>query len=241
MGAGLTLSALSAGYNGNTILHGVDLNLPAGGALTVIGPNGSGKSTLLKTVVGLLKPTAGRIVLGVNDITQHDAPARARAGMAYVPQESNVFRNLSVLDNLKLGWEFLHPGDPGRDVRLRIDYALELFPEIKPYLGTSAGLLSGGQRQMVAIASAMMQTPSLLVLDEPSAGLSPRNASLLFESVARIRETGITLLLIEQNIKLGLAIADSGLLLTSGRVRLVAPAAQLATHNDLHSLYLVHH
>jgi branched-chain amino acid transport system ATP-binding protein len=237
-GASLTLSGIVAGYHGNTILHGVDLNLRAGGALTVIGPNGSGKSTLLKTVVGLLPPSAGSIVLGADDLTRRDAPARARAGVAYVPQEGNVFRNLSVLDNLKLGWEFLHPGSSAADKRDRIEDVLTLFPEIRPHLGKSAGLLSGGQRQMVAIASAIMQTPTLLVLDEPSAGLSPRNAALLFESVARIRDSGITLLLIEQNIKLGLAVAETGLLLIAGQVRLLAPAAQLLAEKDLHRLYL---
>ncbi|MBB3211841.1 branched-chain amino acid transport system ATP-binding protein [Herbaspirillum sp. Sphag1AN] len=240
MGATLTLFGIQAGYGGNTILHGVDLQLPAGGALTVIGPNGSGKSTLLKTVVGLLRPHAGSILLDSHDLSQADAPARARAGMAYVPQEDNVFLNLSVLDNLRLGWEFLQGRTSAvrSSVDNRIEQVLLLFPEIRPHLRKSAGLLSGGQRQMVAMASALMQTPSLLVLDEPSAGLSPKNAALMFESIARIRQTGISLLLIEQNVKLGLAAADTGLLLVAGQVRLIRPAAALARDPDLHQLYL---
>ena len=164
--------------------------------------------------------------------------ARATRRNGLVPQEANIFRNLNVLDNLRMGWEFLHPGSHASEQRGRIDYVLALFPEIGDRLAAKAGLLSGGQRQMVAIASAMMQTPSLLVLDEPSAGLSPKNASLPFDSIARIDRAGITLLLIEQNIKLGLAIADTGLLLAARQVKLLATAAELLAHKDLHQLYL---
>ena len=241
MAASLTLAGVHAGYKGNAILHGVDLQLPAGSALTVIGPNGSGKSTLLKTVTGLVRPSAGSIHLDGLDLTRSDAPARARAGIAYVPQEGNVFRNLAVLENLRLGWEFLHPRSQGAQLRGRLDYVLALFPEIQPFLRTPAGLLSGGQRQMVAMASAMMQSPRLLVLDEPSAGLSPKNASSLYQIVARIRSTGLTLLLIEQNITLGLEAAQTGLLLVAGQVRLLAPAAQLLADEKLHQLYLGNH
>jgi ABC-type branched-subunit amino acid transport system ATPase component len=241
MAASLTLAGVHAGYKGNAILHGVDLQLAAGDALTVIGPNGSGKSTLLKTVTGLVRPSAGSIHLDGLDLTHSDAPARARAGIAYVPQEANVFRNLAVLENLRLGWEFLHPRSTAAQLRERLDYVLALFPEIQPFLRTPAGLLSGGQRQMVAMASAMMQSPRLLVLDEPSAGLSPKNAGLLYQIVARIRETGLTLLLIEQNITLGLAAAQTGLLLVAGQVRLLAPAAQLLADKNLHQLYLGTH
>ncbi|MHA7685649.1 ABC transporter ATP-binding protein [Cupriavidus sp. PET2-C1] len=238
MKTGLRLHGVCAGYQGKDILHEVSFEIPRGGALTVIGPNGSGKSTLLKSVVGLLPLSAGTIHLGDGPIGTLDAPARARLGLAYVPQEGNVFANLPVSDNLRLGWEFLHPRAGAGARRERLDYVLELFPEIRGRLATSAGLLSGGQRQMVAIASALMQTPSLLVLDEPSAGLSPRNAGLLFESIARIRATGITLLMIEQNVKLGLAAADTGLVLAAGQVRLVAPAAGLAADDAVHRLYL---
>lgn len=238
MGLSLTLTAIQAGYQSNTILHGVDLHVPAGGSLTIIGPNGSGKSTLLKVVAGLVRPQSGRILLGDADITAHDAPTRARAGVAYVPQEANVFRNLTVLENLQLGWEFLQLRASAQQWRVKLEAVLELFPEIRPVLGTRAGLLSGGQRQMVAIAGAMMQDPGLLVLDEPSAGLSPKNALALYAIVERIRQSGLTLLLIEQNIKLGLGAAQTGLLLVAGRIRLSAPADQLLVRDDLHQLYL---
>ncbi|MGF6743965.1 ATP-binding cassette domain-containing protein [Paraburkholderia sp. CNPSo 3155] len=238
MSAALTLHGVHAGYAGKDILHGVDIELEQGGALTVVGPNGSGKSTLLKTVVGLLRTSRGSIALQGTQVETLNAPARARLGLAYVPQERNVFANLSVADNLRLGWEFLHPRTEGSARRERLDYVLQLFPEIRDRLSASAGLLSGGQRQMVAIAAALMQTPSLLVLDEPSAGLSPRNAGLLFESIARIRAAGITLLMIEQNVKLGLSAADRGLVLVAGQVRLLAPAQELLADDRLHRLYL---
>ncbi|WP_454724891.1 ABC transporter ATP-binding protein [Cupriavidus ulmosensis] len=234
----LVLAGVSAGYRGKDILHEVSLTVPPGGALTVIGPNGSGKSTLLKAVAGLLPLSAGSIRLGGRELGPLDAPARARLGLAYVPQEGNVFANLSVADNLRLGWEFLHRRGSGAARRQRQEYVLALFPEIRARLPGSAGLLSGGQRQMVAMASALMQAPSLLVLDEPSAGLSPRNAALLFEAIARIRATGITLLMIEQNVRLGLAAADTGLVLAAGQVRLVAPAAGLAGDDMVRQLYL---
>ncbi|CAG9167075.1 ABC transporter ATP-binding protein [Cupriavidus pampae] len=239
MSAPLILQGVTAGYHGKAIVHNVSLEVPAGGALTVIGPNGSGKSTLLKSVVGLVSLMAGGMRLGEREIGRLDAPARTRLGLAYVPQERNVFPNLSVADNLRLGWETLH-GRGGARESARRDEVLALFPEIADRLATPAGLLSGGQRQMAAMASALMQGPSLLVLDEPSAGLSPRNASLLFDRIADIRATGITLLMIEQNVQLGLRVADHGVVLVNGEIRLRASADHLVHHADLPALFFGH-
>ncbi|WP_233214427.1 ABC transporter ATP-binding protein [Pollutimonas nitritireducens] len=238
MSASLMVRGLKAGYGGKHILHGVDLDVAAGGALTIVGPNGSGKSTLLKAIVGLIPAMEGSIQLGSTMVTHSDAPARMRLGLAYVPQEANVFRNMSVYENLRLGWEFHPIRRTGLQLSSKLDEILALFPEILPHLKTSAGLLSGGQRQMVAVASAMMLEPGLLVLDEPSAGLSPRNAGLLFEIIRRIRQTGLTLLMIEQNVQLGLSVADQGLVLVMGRVRHVAPAAELAADDTLAEIFL---
>lgn len=238
MSATLTVRGLKAGYGGKHILHGVDIEVRAGGALTIVGPNGSGKSTLLKAIVGLIPALEGSIRLDDTTITHSDAPARMRLGLAYVPQEANVFRNMSVYENLRLGWEFHPIRRTGTQLSSKLDEILALFPEILPHLKTPAGLLSGGQRQMVAVASAMMLEPGLLVLDEPSAGLSPRNAGLLFEIIRRIRKTGLTLLMIEQNVQLGLSVADQGLVLVMGRVRRVAPAAQLAADETLAEIFL---
>ncbi|ALM83070.1 ABC transporter ATP-binding protein [Bordetella sp. N] len=239
MSVSLHLDAVHAGYGHAAILHGVDLAVPAGGALTIVGPNGAGKSTLMKTIVGLLRASAGTLLLGGRDIGRLDAPARARAGLAYVPQEHNVFRNLTVRDNLRLGWEFLHRGHAARaQARRRLDDVLSLFPELLPKLDAPAGLLSGGQRQMAAMAAALMQGPALLVLDEPSAGLSPRNAALLFAGISRIRATGVTLLMIEQNVELGLSVADHAAVLAAGRIRAVAPADELLALPGFKQMYL---
>lgn len=242
MTAALRLQGLVSGYQGRPIVHGVDLAIAPGRALVVLGPNGSGKSTLLKSVVGLVPLLQGRVFLGEADVSAEGAPARARRGLATVLQEANVFRNLSVCENLRVAWEYLAPtGAPSASNEawgLRLAHVLSVFPEIRAHLDRAAGLLSGGQRQMVAMASALMRSPRVMLLDEPSAGLSPRNAGLLYEGIARVRATGVTLLLIEQNVSLGLSVADEGVILVGGRVRLRAPAAELAADPDLHRHFL---
>ena len=234
---GLELRDIVAGYGSHAILHDVNLSVRSGETLVVVGPNGSGKSTLMKTVVGLLRPFSGVIRLGAADVTAHDAPARAARGLAYVPQESNIFRNMTVLENLQVGYEFVaSKAGPGFNERLSV--VLDLFPEIRAKLRSTAGHLSGGQRQMVAMAAALMPQPSVLALDEPSAGLSPRNAEILFEIIGRIAASGVTLLIVEQNTRLGLGAADHGIVLVNGRVRLAAPAATVLADPDIRRLYL---
>lgn len=235
--AGLVLRDVHAGYGGQPILHGVSLTVRKGERKVVVGPNGSGKSTLMKTAVGLLRPLSGQILLDGQDVTALGAPERARRGLTYVPQEANVFRNMSVLENLRIGHEFIAPrGSPSLEARL--EAMLVLFPEIRPKLSTAAGHLSGGQRQMVAMAAALMPGPTVLALDEPSAGLSPHNAELLFGIIHRIADSGVTLLLIEQNTRLGLGAADHGVVLVAGQVRLVAPAAEILADENVRRLYL---
>lgn len=233
----LVLEDVIAGYRGRPVLQGVSLRVPARGSLTVVGPNGSGKSTLMKSVVGLIRPEKGRVLLDGEDITRLDAPARARRGLGHVPQEANVFRSLTVSENLKLAFEFI-PSRTGAGFSRRLEAVLSLFPEIEPKLKVAAGLLSGGQRQMVAMGAALMPEPSVLALDEPSAGLSPRNAELLFGAIARITTAGVTLLMIEQNTRLGLSIADEGLVLVAGQVKACAPATELLADGRMQQLYL---
>ncbi|MFG1301439.1 ABC transporter ATP-binding protein [Xanthobacter sp. V3C-3] len=233
----LVLEDVIAGYRGRPVLQGVSLSVPAHASLTVVGPNGSGKSTLMKSVVGLIRPDRGRILLEGEDITRLDAPARARRGLGHVPQEANVFRSLTVRENLRLAFEFI-PSRSGAALSSRLDAVLGLFPEIEPKLKVAAGLLSGGQRQMVAMGAALMPEPTVLALDEPSAGLSPRNAELLFGAISRIAGAGVTLLMIEQNTRLGLSIADQGLVLVAGQVKVCAPAAELLADGLMQKLYL---
>jgi ABC-type branched-subunit amino acid transport system ATPase component len=240
MSAELRLDNIVAGYGARAVLHGVSLDVAPGSSLVVVGPNGSGKSTLMRVVTGLIRPQSGRVLWDGRDITDLDAPGRARLGLGYVPQEANVFRNLSVLDNLKLGHEFIASGG-AKALRQRLDAVLALFPEIVPKLNVAADLLSGGQRQMVAMGAALMPSPRLLALDEPSAGLSPLNASRLFEVVQRVAQTGVTLFMIEQNTRLGLAAADQGLVLVAGQVKARAPSQELLANGQLQSLYLGAH
>lgn len=226
-----------AGYGGQPILHGVSLSVRPGETLVVVGPNGSGKSTLMKTAVGLLMPFSGGIRLGDADVSRLGAPARAALGLAYVPQEANVFRNMTVLENLVVGHEVAAERSRAA-FAARLEAVLALFPDIRAKLRQMAGHLSGGQRQMVAMAAALMPQPSVLALDEPSAGLSPRNAEGLFDVIGRIAASGVTLLIVEQNTRLGLAVADRGIVLVSGRIRLDAPAAAVLADPDIRSLYL---
>lgn|SRR4051812_19455744 len=235
--AGLEMRDVVAGYGGQPILHGVSLTVRPGETLVVVGPNGSGKSTLMKTAVGLLRPISGTVHLGDLDVTALAAPARAARGIAYVPQEANVFRNMTVLENLQVGHEFVAPST-GPAFAERLDVVLDLFPEIRTKLRTAAGHLSGGQRQMVAMAAALMPKPSVLALDEPSAGLSPRNAELLFEVIGRVAASRVTMLIVEQNTRLGLGAADHGIVLVGGKVRLAAPAAEVLADPDIRRLYL---
>jgi ABC-type branched-subunit amino acid transport system ATPase component len=235
--AGLELREVVAGYGGQPILHGVSLSVQPGETLVVVGPNGSGKSTLMKTAVGLLRPMSGAVRLGDADVTALGAPARAARGLAYVPQEANVFRNMTVLENLHVGYEFVAPAK-GAAFAERLEAVLALFPEIHVKLRSTAGHLSGGQRQMVAMAAALMPEPTVLALDEPSAGLSPRNAELLFEVIGRVAASGVTMLIVEQNTRLGLGAADHGVVLVNGDVRLAAPAATVLTDPDIRRLYL---
>ncbi|KAF1042757.1 ABC transporter ATP-binding protein [Xylophilus sp.] len=239
-GAEFRIEDVVAGYGGRAVLHGVSVAVPAGGRLVVVGPNGSGKSTLMRVVAGLLRPSRGRVLWNGEDITTLDAPARARRGIGYVPQEANVFRNMTVLDNLRLGHEFT-AARGGASFASRRDAVLDLFPEIVPKLGVPAGHLSGGQRQMVAMAAALMPAPAFLALDEPSAGLSPVNAGRLFEVIDRVAQAGVTLFMIEQNTRLGLRAADRGVVLVAGQVRADAPTAELLADGQLQRLYLGAH
>lgn len=236
MSRALRIESVDAGYGDTMVLHNVSLDVPRGSIVTVVGPNGSGKSTLMKVAVGLLGVARGRVQLGERDVTRLGAPARARAGIAYVPQERNVFRNLSVDDNLRLGIEFL--SDDANAARERREAVFAVFPDLRARLQDLAGNLSGGQRQVLAMGSALMSDPAVLLLDEPSAGLSPKYADEMFAAVRRINESGITIFMIEQNIAPALRCANTGVVLAAGSVRAVAPAAELSRDSEMKKLYL---
>jgi branched-chain amino acid transport system ATP-binding protein len=232
----LRVSGLHAGYGAGDILKGIDLALPREEIVTIIGPNGSGKSTLAKALAGLLPARAGTIELDGRRLNELGAPKRVLAGISYVPQEYNVFRNLTVLENLKIAREFM--GANGKAARGRDDGLEELFPELPKHYRIAAGNLSGGQRQMLAFACALAGRPKLLILDEPSAGLSPILTREVFERVERVNRSGVSILMIEQNAIEALRISQSCVVLNGGRVRACASAREVLGMKDLNSIYL---
>ena len=235
----LTVSGLHAGYGAGAILKGIDTALPEGKIITVIGPNGSGKSTLIKTLAGLLPVRQGEIVLAGVRLNEMSAPKRVMAGMSYVPQEYNVFRNLTVLENLQIAREFMSGGRaPKKNGKVIDDELLALFPELPGKFRALAGNLSGGQRQMLAFACALTVQPKVLMLDEPSAGLSPKYMADIFATVQQVNARGVSIFMIEQNATEALRISDTCLVMANGRVRLCAAAGEVLGMQDLHSLYL---
>jgi len=233
----LAVRQLHAGYGEGDILKGVDVTLPAGQVVTIIGPNGSGKSTLLKTLAGLLPVRQGDIVLKGQSLKDLSAPRRVRAGLSYVPQEYNVFRNLTVLENLKIAREFMADAKTRGDAVIS-DELLELFPDLRGKFKARAGNLSGGQRQMLALACALAVRPEVLMLDEPSTGLSPKYMADIFETVRTVNARGVSVLMVEQNAIEALRISNTCVVMANGRVRMTAPADEVLGMKDLHSLYL---
>ncbi len=208
----LDISDLTAGYGQMTILKGVNMALEAGEIGVIVGPNGAGKSTMLKAIFGMLTVTGGSIRFEGNDITGIRSEKLAAHRIAFVPQESNVFPSLSVQENLEMGAYTRRD-----DYSAVMDNVYEIFPDLKGKRRQPAGELSGGQRQMVAFGRAMMIEPKLILLDEPTAGLSPMFMSVIFDRVLAINATGVTVAMVEQNAKQALAIAHKGFVLANGR------------------------
>ena len=231
------VEGLHAGYGAGDIIKGVDLSVPAGSVVTIIGPNGSGKSTLVKTLAGLLRAREGDILLKGESVKELSAPRRVRAGISYVPQEYNVFRNLTVLENLKIAHEFMSGGRTRKGPVIS-EELVELFPELPSRFKALAGNLSGGQRQMLAFACALTVKPDLLMLDEPSAGLSPKYMTDIFECVRKVNGKGVSVLMVEQNAIEALRISNQCVVMANGRVRLCSDAATVLNMKDLQTLYL---
>jgi len=231
----LSVENLEAGYErGVPIVRGVSLHVARGEIVAVLGPNGAGKSTLIKAVAGLTPKFSGRVLLDGDDITQKPAHRLARDGLAFVPQVENVFASLSIADNLKLAAAILPKG-----VRQdRTDSMYAFFPDLARQRRLLAGRLSGGQRQMLAVARALMVDPKVLMLDEASAGLSPKLVEMLFAKIAEIRHAGVTILLVEQNTRAALALANRAYVLVEGRNRHEGSAAALRGDPALARLYL---
>ena len=231
----LRAEGVVAGYRPDLpILHGVSAEVCEGEVVTVLGPNGAGKSTLVKAVAGLVAVTAGRVDLGGREITNAPAHRLAARGVAYVPQTGNVFDTLTVHENLRVGAAPL----PRRTAAARFEAAYRAFPPLAERRGRKARVLSGGQRQMLAIARALIPEPALLLLDEPTAGLAPKVAAEVFGMVRALAARGVAVLMVEQNARAALGVSDRGYVLAEGRNRREGPAAGLAADPDLGALFL---
>ena len=237
MGADLlTAEALAAGYGPVPVLHGVDLRVPAGTIAAVIGANGAGKTTLLRTLSGMLRPTAGRILLDGRELRGVPVEQLVRRGVAHVPEGRGVIGELTVQENLRLGalWR-RDRGDAARALA-EVYQLFEPLARRRRHLGHQ---LSGGERQMLALGRALVGRPRLLLLDEPSLGLAPRVVAQTMTLLRQLRDdTGLTVLLVEQNVRSALAVADQGIVMSLGRVALAAPAARLRDDADLRHAYL---
>jgi branched-chain amino acid transport system ATP-binding protein len=229
----LTVTGLRGGYGEVDILNGVDLTLAAGEILTVAGSNGAGKSTLAKAIVGLLPRLTGQILLRDRDITRLPAVQRARSGIGYVPQVANVFPSLTVLENLEVV-----AGVPDRTARMAELFAM--FPALAKRRRSRAGGLSGGERQQLAYARALVTRPAVVVLDEPTAALSPGLVADSFSRIAQLAQDGTAVLLIEQRARQALAISGRGVILDGGRVALAGAAGALLEDERAVRLYLGH-
>ena len=229
----LTGENLTGGYGGAYILKGCSLSVDKGEIAVIVGPNGAGKSTAMKAMLGMLKLSEGSVKLDGEDITGLTTQARVAKGIAFVPQTGNVFTGMSVEENLEMG-AFLREDD----VSVTLEQVFELFPILKEKRGQLAGELSGGQRQQVAVGRALMTRPSVLMLDEPTAGVSPIVMDELFDRILEVRETGIAVLMVEQNARQALEIADHGFVLVTGENRFTDTGQALLNNPQVRKSFL---
>jgi ABC-type branched-subunit amino acid transport system ATPase component len=226
---------ITAGYGGVPVIRDISISVGPGEIVAIIGPNGAGKSTLLKSLVGILRLDSGTITLGDEDVTNRPPEELARRGVGYVPQVNDIFEPLTVLENLEMGGYLLNAAQ----VRARVGEVGDVFPQLPPMLKRRADKLSGGERKMLAIARVLMLDPKVLILDEPTANLSPKLAdALLREHVQRLAGVGKAVLLVEQRARAALQIADWTSVLVSGTTRLEGRPAELLERQDFEELFL---
>jgi len=229
----LQVKEVISGYGETEILHGVSITIEEGQIVTIIGPNGSGKSTLLKTIFGLVQPKKGQVLFNGEEITSMAPETIVRKGLCYVPQSSNVFPSLSIHENLEMG-AFIRTDD----FRHRLNEVYDLFPDLIERRNDRAGTLSGGQRQMLAVARALMLDPIMLLLDEPSAGLAPNLVTSVLEKILGINSTGVAILLVEQNAREALKLSGWGYIIASGQNQLEDRGDNLLKNPEVARLYL---
>lgn len=231
----LRVTDLKTSYGKIEALKGISLEVNDGEIVTLIGANGAGKSTTLKTISGQLSPAGGTIEFNGEKIGGVRAHKVANKGIVQVPEGRRIFSRMTVLENLEMG-AFLRKDSEG--IKADMDHVFELFPRLKERISQKGGTLSGGEQQMLAMGRALMATPRILLLDEPSMGLAPNLVELIFETIAAIHRAGTAIMLVEQNASQALAIADRGYVLQTGRIILADSAAELAANEDVRRSYL---
>ena len=231
----LNIEKLSSGYGRADVIRGVDIEVPKGHLVCIIGGNGAGKSTTMRTVSGMMNATSGRVRLGGQDITNMPSHRIASLGLAHVPEGRKVFVSLSVLDNLRLG---AYGRADRKVVKRDLDEVIELFPRLGERCGQLAGTLSGGEQQMLAIGRALMATPQVLLLDEPSLGLAPKLVEEVYAIIGRLREQGRTMLLVEQFANIALGVADVAYVLENGRIVLSGSGQELLNSPRVRDAYV---
>jgi len=234
-GAPIRADGVTAGYGGDPVIRGISVRAEPGQVVSIVGPNGSGKSTLLKSLVGVLRVSAGTVMVGDRDVTNMAPEEIARAGVGYVPQVDDVFAPLTVRENLEMGGYLL----PRKEVGAHVEQVLSVFPRLGSMLGRSAGKLSGGERKMLAMGRVLVLGPAVFLLDEPTANLAPAIArSLLDEHVRRLAEGGAAVLIVEQRAKAVLAISDHTYVLGGGELRLEGTPAELSASPEFVKSFL---
>jgi branched-chain amino acid transport system ATP-binding protein len=231
----LEIQNLSVHYGGIHALQGIDLSVPEGKIVTLIGANGAGKSTTLRTIVGLVKPTGGKVLLRDNVISGRQTQEIVQMGIVLVPEGRRIFPNLTVEENLLLG-AYARNGKEG--VLKDLDHVYDLFPRLRERRLQKGGTLSGGEQQMLAVGRGLMSRPKLLMMDEPSLGLAPLIVKMIFEIIRQINAEGTTVLLVEQNAKAALEIADYGYVLETGRITLQGKGRELLSDDRVRKAYL---
>ena len=226
---------VTAGYGRNVVVRGCNIELEPGELVAVIGPNGAGKSTVLKALLGFCKVFSGQIRVADEDITRSSTHSRVRRGMGYVPQGRQVFQKLTVRENLRMGGFTI--GDRGQ-VDAKVDEIFALFPRLKERESVAAGRMSGGEQQMLAIGRALMTSPRVLLLDEPSLGLAPQVVEFIMEQILQLKTHGVTMLMVEQNAVVALSVSDRGYVVDQGTTRPSQDAGALLESEEIRELYL---
>ena len=226
---------VECGYGEVKVIWGVSVKVEEKQLVTIIGSNGSGKTTLLRALMGIIPVQNGRVIFKGEDITKLSTHSRVERGMVMVPEGRLIFPNMTVLENLEMG-AYTKRAEEKKEEQL--EHVFSLFPRLKERLNQKAGTLSGGEQQMLAIARGLMAAPDLLIMDEPSLGLAPKLTLEIFETIKKLKEEGMTMLLVEQNVHLSLAIADYAYVLSEGRIKMEGPARELEKSDEIKKAYL---